>query len=222
MLKFNNPNLARRLAKIASAVGMAETRIAIARDDLKLYAAHVPAVAEALQYLEPAANLLEPLFDDLHKIIHDPACAGITLSGGAEGQQPPESGQQPAADTQSANEHKPGSAVSLSTLFGIALPGLNIGNRSAAEQMLAQLLNAADEPQPQPQPDSESEFDSECPVVARVAALTEQVTTLQDDVKTLVEICRSQQNQLKLLKEAVFADANFFSRKVANGNCLLT
>lgn len=225
MLKFNNPNLARRLAKIASAVGMAETRIAIARDDLKLYAAHVPAVAEALQYLEPAANLLEPLFDELHKIIHDPACAGITLSDGAEGQQPPESsqgpstsGQQPAADTQSANEHKPGSAVSLSTLFGIALPGLNIGNRSAAEQMLAQLLNAADEPQPQPQPDSESEFDSECPVVAQVAALTEQVTTLQDDVKTLVEICQSQQNQLKLLKEAVFADANFFTRKVANGN----
>lgn len=221
MLKFNNPNLARRLAKIASAVGMAETRIAVARDDLKLYAAHVPAVAEALQYLEPAANLLEPLFDELHKIIHDPACADITLSTGAEGQQPPESsqgpstsGQQPAADTQSANEHKLGSAVSLSTLFGIALLGLNIGNRSAAEQMLAQLLNAADEPQSQP----ESEFDSECPVVAQVAALTEQVTTLQDDVKTLVEICRSQQNQLKLLKEAVFADANFFTRKVANGN----
>ena len=214
MLKFNNPNLARRLAKIASAVGMAETRVAIARDDLKLCAAHVPAVAEALQYLEPAASLLEPLFDELHKIIHDPACADITLSTGAEGQGPSTSGQQPAADTQSANEHKPGSAVSLSTLFGIALLGLNIGNRSAAEQMLAQLLNAADEPQSQP----ESEFDSECPVVAQVAALTEQVTTLQDDVKTLVEICRSQQNQLKLLKEAVFADANFFSRKVANGN----
>ena len=68
------------------------------------------------------------------------------------------------------------------------------------------------------QPESESGFDSECPVVAQVADLTEQVTKLRDDVKTLVEICRSQQNQLKLLKEAVFADANFFSRKVANGN----
>lgn len=113
----------------------------------------------------------------------------------AEGQQPPESGQGPAADTQSANEHKPGSAVSLSTV-------------------LAQFLTVADESQPE----SASEFESECPVFAQVASLTEQVKTLQDDVKMLVEICRSQQNQLKLLKEAVFTNANFFSRKVANGN----
>lgn len=211
MLKFNNPNLARRLAKIASAVGMAETRVAIARDDLKLCAAHVPAVAEALQYLEPAASLLEPLFDELHKIIHDPACADITLSTGAKGQGPSTSGQQPAADTQSGNEHKPGSAESFSTLFRSVLPGLNIGNRSAAEQMRVQFLNVADESQSQP--DSESEFDSDCPVVAQVAALTEQVTTLQDDVKMLVEICRSQQNQLSLLRDVVFTN-----RKVAIGN----
>lgn len=195
MTNFSNPNLTRRLTKIASAVGMAETRVAFASDDLKLYASHVPEVAEALQYLEPAARFLEPLFDELHKIINDPACAGITLSDGAEGQQPPESGQGPAADTQSANEHKPGSAVSLSTV-------------------LAQFLTVADESQPE----SASEFESECPMFAQVASLTEQVKTLQDDVKMLVEICRSQQNQLKLLKEAVFADANFFSRKVANGN----
>lgn len=82
------------------------------------------------------------------------------------------------------------------------------------------LVAAARSAAPDSDSDSEpeSEFDSECPVVAQVAALTEQVTTLQDDVKTLVEICRSQQNQLKLLKEAVFADANFFNRKVAIGN----
>lgn len=211
MLNFNNPSLSRRLAKIAGAVGMAEIRVAIARDDLELYAAHVPAVAEALQYLESAASLLDPLFDELHKIIHDPACANITLSTGAEGQQPSTSGQQPAADTQSGNEHKPGSAESFSTLFRSVLPGLNIVNQSVAESVLAQFLNAADEPQPQPQP--ESEFDSECPVVAQVASLTEQVTTLQDDVKTLVEICQSQQNQLKMLSESVFTN-----RKVANGN----
>lgn len=80
------------------------------------------------------------------------------------------------------------------------------------------LVAAARSAAPDSDSEPESEFDSECPVVAQVAALTEQVTTLQDDVKTLVEICQSQQNQLKLLKEAVFADANFFSRKVANGN----
>ncbi len=154
MLNFNNPSLARRLTKIASAVCMAETRVASACDDLKLYAAHVPEVAEALRYIGPAARFLEPLFDELHKIINDPACAGITLSDGAEGQQPPESGQGPAADTQSANEHKPGSAVSLSTV-------------------LAQFLTVADESQPE----SASEFESECPMFAQVADLIEQVNT---------------------------------------------
>lgn len=193
MLKFNNPDLARRLAKIASAVGMAETRVAIARDDLKLYAAHVPAVAEALRYLEPAARLLEPLFDNLHKIIHDPACANIVLSGRAEGQA-----------TTSAPEQE-------TTSEPAAIPaGLKPGTLPSLTDLFASVLAAA--------PKSDSEPESECPMFAQVASLTEQVTTLQDDVKMLVEICRSQQNQLKLLKEAVFADANFFSRKVANGN----
>lgn len=197
MLKFNNPDLARRLAKIASAVGMAETRVAIARDDLKLYAAHVPAVAEALQYLEPAASLLEPLFDELHKIIHDPACAGITLSAGAKGQQPPESGQGPAADTQSASEHKSGSAVSLSTLSGLVRPG---AKSEYPSRLLSEILREA-EPLP------ESEFESECPMFAQVANLTEQVTTLQNDVKTLVDLNRELYDGLRVLGELVIGRA---------------
>lgn len=194
MLNFNNPSLARRLTKIASAVSMAETRVAVACDDLELYAAHVPEVAEALQYLEPAARFLEPLFDELHKIINDPACAGITLSDGAEGQQPPKSGQGPAADTQSANDHKPGSAVSLLTLFNSAA-GINTSNGSVAKSVLEQFLNAADESQPE----SESEFESECPMFAQVASLTEQVATLQNDVKTLVDLNRELYDNLRTL-----------------------
>lgn len=70
-----------------------------------------------------------------------------------------------------------------------------------------------------PEPESETDFEPGlCPVAEQVASLTEQVKTLQDDVKTLVEICRSQQNQLKLLKEAVFTNANSSNRKVAIGN----
>ena len=122
----------------------------------------------------------------------------------AEGRGPSFSNQGPSTDTQSTRD-KPDSVVSLGTLFNLA-SGINTGNHSAAESVLAQFLNG-------PESESESEFGSDCPVVAQVAALTEQVTTLQDDVKMLVEICRSQQNQLSLLREAVFTN-----RKVANGN----
>ena len=125
----------------------------------------------------------------------------------AEGRGPSFSNQGPSTDTQSTRD-KPDRAASLGTLFNLA-SGINTGNHSAAESVLAQFLNG---------PESESEFDSDCPVVAQVAALTEQVTTLQDDVKMLVEICRSQQNQLNLLREAVFTNANPSNRKVANGN----
>ena len=196
MLNFNNPDLTRRLVKIASAVGMAETRVAIARDDLKLYAAHVPAVAEALQYLEPAASLLEPLFDEMHKIINDPACAGITLSGGAEG-------QVPSTHVHATAEESPTASTALKPE---TLPSF--------VELFASVLAAA----PEPDSESDSELESECPMFQQVADLTEQVSTLQNNMKMLVEICRSQQNQLKMLSEAVFADANFFSRKVANGN----
>lgn len=121
----------------------------------------------------------------------------------AEGQQPPESGQGPAADTQSANEHKPDSAESFSTLFRSVLPGLNVGNRSVAESVLAQFLNAADESQPE----SESGFESECPMVAQVASLTEQVNTLQDDVKMLVDLNRELYDGLRVLGELVIGRA---------------
>lgn len=207
-------NLTDQLIEVGCTVNMAQSRLVNVRLELESVSEHVPAAADALHFLSQATDYLEPVFGALRKLIHDPACASITLSGGAEGQQPSVSGQQPAADTQSGNEHKPDSAESFSTLFRSVLSGLNSGNRSVAESALAQFLNTANESQPE----SESEFESECPVFAQVASLTEQVKTLQDDVKMLVEICRSQQNQLKVLKEAVFADANFFGRKVANGN----
>ncbi len=209
-------NLTDQLIEVGCIVNMAQSRLVNVRLELESVSEHVPAAADALHFLSQATDYLEPVFGALRKLIHDPACANITLSGGAEGQVPSMSGQQPSTDTQSANDRKPDSAVSLSDLLGIALPGLNSGNHSVAERVLAQFLNAANESQPQPESDSELEF--ECPMFAQVADLIEQVNTLQDDVKMLVEICRSQQNQLKLLKEAVFADANFFNRKVAIGN----
>ena len=214
MYTKNKLALTDRLVEVATAVALAESRLVNARWELEAVAGSVPAAAKALHFLSQATPYLAPLFGTLRELIHDPACEAVRLQSGgpsAKGQGPSTPGQQPAADTQSGNEHKPGSAESFSTLFRSVLPGLNIGNRSAAEQTRVQFLNVADESQSQP--DSESEFDSDCPVVAQVAALTEQVTTLQDDVKMLVEICRSQQNQLSLLREAVFTN-----RKVAIGN----
>ena len=192
----NNLSLAHRLAKIAISVGRAESRLTVAREDLEPVAEHVPAVAEALRYLEPAARLLEPLFDELHKIIHDPACAGITLSTGAEG-------QVPSTHVHATAEESPTASTALKPE---TLPSFG--------ELFASVLAAAPEPDSEP----DSELEPECSMFQQVADLTEQVSTLQDDVKMLVEICRSQQNQLKMLSEAVFADANFFNRKVANGN----
>lgn len=217
MYTKNKLALTDRLVEVATAVALAESRLVNVRWELEAVAGSVPA-AKALHFLNQATPYLAPLFGTLRELIHDPACEAVRLQSGgpsAKGQGPSTSGQQPAADTQSGNEHKPGSAESFSTLFRSVLPGLNIGNQNVAESVLAQFLNG-------PESESESGFDSECPVVAQVASLTEQVTTLQDDVKTLVEICQSQQNQLKLLKEAVFTNANSSKRKVAIGNRLLT
>ena len=214
MYTKNKLALTDRLVEVATAVALAESRLVNVRWELEAVAGSVPAAAKALHFLNQATPYLAPLFGTLRELIHDPACEAVRLQSGgpsAKGQGPSTSGQQPAADTQSGNEHKPGSAESFSTLFRSVLPGLNIGNRSAAESVLAQFLNG-------PESESESEFDSDCPVVAQVASLTEQVTTLQDDVKMLVEICRSQHNQLNLLREAVFTNANPSNRKVAIGN----
>lgn len=87
------------------------------------------------------------------------------------------------------------------------------------QKLLEKQTAAGTAPAAESEPESETDFEPGlCPVAEQVASLTEQVKTLQDDVKTLVEICRSQQNQLKLLKEVVFTNANSSNRKVAIGN----
>jgi len=195
-------NLTDQLIEVGCTVNMAQSRLVNVRLELESVSEHVPAAADALHFLSQATDYLEPVFGALRKLIHDPACAGITLSGGAEGQQPPKSGQGPSTDTQSTRD-KPDSAESFSTLFRSVLPGINTGNQSVAESVLAQFLNAADESQPE----SESEFESECPMFAQVASLTEQVNTLQDDVKMLVDLNRELYDGLRVLGELVIGRA---------------
>ena len=73
-------NLTDQLIEVGCTVNMAQSRLVNVRLELESVSEHVPAAADALHFLSQATDYLEPVFGALRKLIHDPACAGITLS----------------------------------------------------------------------------------------------------------------------------------------------